>query len=395
MMGSVLSRFAGLSKFADVTALVPQLLSRFRPKGAGEGDAHLADAAPKAPKPPKNMPTQILLGSVGATVLIFGATLGWLLSDPTARDPGEPSVLQPLKPAPPAPVVSEDTEAPLPVEAPPASPDQPLGQIALRPVPNRALVEQGADGPLPIIAPDGRRSWKIYARPERMATGRAKIAIFTGGLGLNQKTTDAALARLPGQVTLGYSALSPNLPNLIAAARAHGHEIMIDLPMEPDDLATNDPGPYTMLTTVSATENTGRLEWLMSRAPGFVGMAATLGDKFMLEEGAARPVLETLRGRGLMILDTRALPRSVIARLADGIGLPYGIGSVVIDDDPSPQAIAAKLTKLEDIARVQGSAIGIAHPYAITNEKIDQWARTLHQRNIQLAPVTALVTAPQ
>ncbi len=360
----------------------------------GAGIKAAVKLKPSAPPKPRDVPMIALFAMAAFVVVSLGAVAGWLMSDPTARDSGEPSVLAPIKPAPPPPLTPEEVEA-TPVEIIPTSPDAPIGMMALRAVPVRSLIEQGADGLLPVIAPDGKRAWKIYARPERSAPGRPKVAIFVGGLGLSQKTTDAALARLPGAVSLGYSPLSQNLPALVVAARARGHEVFFDLAMEPADMATNDSGPYTMMTTVSATENIGRLEWIMSRAPGFVGMAAILGDKFMLEEGAARPVLEALRGRGLMILDTRTLPRSVIARLADGIGLPYGISSVTIDDDPSPAAIAAKLAKLEELARVQGSAIGIGHAYQVTNDTIDKWARTLDQRNVQLAPVTALAVGGQ
>jgi len=364
------------------------------PKAKARAKTSVKKAKPKEPAPPRDLPKTILVGVAAFLVVGLGVLFGSLLSDPTARNFGEPSVLAPIKPAPPPPMTAEEVEA-TPVEIIPTSADAPIGMMALRAVPVRSLIEQGADGLLPIIAPDGKRAWKIYARPERSAPGRPKVAIYVGGLGLSPKTTDAALARLPGAVSLGYSPLSQNLPALIVAARARGHEVFLDLAMEPADMTSNDSGPYTMMTTVSATENIGRLEWIMSRAPGFVGMAAILGDRFMLDEGASRPVLEALRGRGLMILDTRTLPRSVIARLADGIGLPYGIASLTIDDDPSPTAIMAKLAKLEELARVQGSAIGVGHPYQITNDKIDQWARTLDQRNIQLAPVTALAVGGQ
>jgi polysaccharide deacetylase 2 family uncharacterized protein YibQ len=391
MLGTIVAKvsapFAGLVERAR--AMLPGANKAKDIEALLDAGAAKAKKAAEPPKP-RDLPTTIVLLLAASVILGLGGLAGWMFSDPTARDPGEPSVLAPAKPAPPPPMTNEDAEA-MPMEVAPASADAPIGMLALRAVPVRAITEQGADGLLPVISPDGKRAWKIYARPDRSAPGRPKIAIYVGGLGLNPKATEAALARLPGQVSLGLSAMAPDLPALVTKARAKGHEILMDLPMEPADVAINDPGPYTMLTTVSATENIGRLEWIMSRAPGFVGMAATLGDRFMLEEGAARPVLESLRGRGLLILDTRALPRSVIARLSDGIGLPYGIANVTLDDDPAPAAILAKLTKLEDLARAQGSAIGVGRSYPVTNDIIDKWARGVEGRNIQLAPISALM----
>lgn len=393
MIGSFKSRLsegaAGLgARFADLRAKLPFP----RPKDP----APMAEPGP--PSPPRDVPTLVLLALVGATVLGLGAVAGWMFNDPTARDAGEPSVLAPIKPLPPKPVTEQEAAeitaepaAPEPMEAEPG--EGPMGRMTLKPAPDRMLVERGADGPLPIIANDGRRSWKVYARPFNAASGRAQIAIYVGGLGLGAKQTENALNKLPGQIDLGFSAMSGGLTDLVNAARARGHEVFVELPMEPSEVATNDPGPYTMLTTVAAAENIGRLEWIMSRAPGFVGMAATMGDKFMADESAVRPILEVIRGRGLMILDTRASPRSVVARVSDAIGLPFAIATQQIDEDPSPAAIDAKLARLEDMARLQGNAIGAGRALPVTVERLDQWARGLEQRNIQLVPITALATA--
>jgi polysaccharide deacetylase 2 family uncharacterized protein YibQ len=318
--------------------------------------------------------------------------VGWIFSDPTSRDAGEPSVLQPLEPAPPPPVTAEEVEKMM-APATQAQAGEPIGLMALKPAPDRALLEQGADGPLPVIGTDGHRAWQIYARPFNGAAGRAKVAIYVGGIGLGRQATETALAKLPGQVSLGLATgLNAALQPLINAARAKGHEVLIELPMEPADFPINDPGPYTMLTTNPPNENVGRLEWLMSRGAGYVGMAATLGDRFMTDESSLRPVLEALSGRGLMILDTRGLPRSVVARVADAVGLPFGVGTVTIDDDPQPSAIEAKLAHLEELARLQGGVIGVGHAYPVTVDSLDKWSRGLEARNMQFAPVTALLT---
>src|ERR1700761_8082059 len=104
-----------------------------------------------------------------------------------------------------------------------------------------------ARGPLlPIIAADGRASWKAYARPFA-DDGRPKIALVIGGLGLNPDQTKAAIEQLPPEVTLSFSPYAENLQAQIDHARAAGHEVMVEIPMEPLDYPDNDPGPYTLL----------------------------------------------------------------------------------------------------------------------------------------------------
>src|SRR5262249_18465518 len=134
----------------------------------------------------------------------LGGVVGWIMSDPTAREAGEPSVLQPLEAAPPPPVTAEEVEKMM-APATQAQAGDPIGLMPLKPAPDRALLEQGAGGPLPVTSADGRRAWQAYARPFNAAAGRAKVAIYIGGIGLGKQATENALAHLPGQVSLGLA----------------------------------------------------------------------------------------------------------------------------------------------------------------------------------------------
>ena len=58
---------------------------------------------------------------------------------------------------------------------------------------------------------------------------------------------------------------------LVARARGEGHEVLLQVPMEPFDYPDNDPGPQTLLTSLDAGQNIDRLHWLMSRFQGYVG----------------------------------------------------------------------------------------------------------------------------
>jgi polysaccharide deacetylase 2 family uncharacterized protein YibQ len=55
------------------------------------------------------------------------------------------------------------------------------------------------------------------------------------------------------------------LTKLAAHARAKGHELLLQVPMEPFDYPNNDPGPRTLLTSLANEQNVNRLHWLMSR----------------------------------------------------------------------------------------------------------------------------------
>ncbi len=56
--------------------------------------------------------------------------------------------------------------------------------------------------------------------------------------------------------------------------------MLLQIPLEPDNYPTEDPGPHTLLTTLPPEENMKRLQWLMSRYTGYVGVTNHMGAKF-------------------------------------------------------------------------------------------------------------------
>lgn len=286
---------------------------------------------------------------------------------------------------------SEGTsEQPEAAQAPPPLPEE--EEVALAPAPQPDLVTEGPEGPLPVVAPDGRMAWQVYARPFQAPDPKTpKIAIVIAGLGLSQAATEAAIQQLPGAVTLAFVPYARGLGEWIAQARAAGHEVLLELPMEPFDYPKNDPGPHTLLTTLDADENIARLDWLLSRFTGYVGVTNFMGEKFTASEDAMEPVLTELGDRGLLYLDSKASRNSVASDLAAELELPNVASNRFIDRVASRVAIDARLFELERIAKSAGSAVGVGFPYPVTIERVSQWARALRQKRYLLAPLSAVV----
>src|SRR5690606_27780599 len=95
-----------------------------------------------------------------------------------------------------------------------------------------------------------------------------RIAVIVTGLGISAKAADEALTRLPAAVTFAFTPYGGELAKLVIRARQNGHEVLLQAPMEPFDYPDNDPGPQTLLTSLSADQNIDRLQWLMSRFQG-------------------------------------------------------------------------------------------------------------------------------
>jgi hypothetical protein len=248
--------------------------------------------------------------------------------------------------------------------------------------PIAGLFAPGPGGPLPIIGADGRTPAQAYARPA-MADGKPRVALVIGGLGLNAKATREAIANLPPEVTLSFVPYADGLQGWIDMARAAGHEVLLEAPMEPKDYPDNDPGPYTLLADGAPQETTQRLEWLLSRASGYFGVTNYLGSKFV-QSPTAMNVFETdLRQRGLAFIDDGSAAKV-------GGGVPRASADRIIDDQLDGAAIEAQLTALETQAQRSGQAMGSGFAYPITLAEAQRWAAGLGARGIQLAPASAL-----
>jgi len=263
----------------------------------------------------------------------------------------------------------------------------------LAPAPDPAIVRNTATGPLPMVASDGRSALRVYARPFAGPPGSPRIAIVVASLGLRETYSQAAIRTLPPDVTLAFTPYAGNLATWLATARSNGHETLMGVPMEPLGYPGNDPGPQTLLASLGTTENIRRLDWALSRAAGYVGVLPLMGSGFTANEKALKPVIEALKERGLMLLDTRASTQSLAGRISAAAGLPASAATLTLDSKPTREAVEQRLADLERAARARGSAVGITFEGApVVLEAISAWAAGLGQRGIVLAPISALAS---
>jgi polysaccharide deacetylase 2 family uncharacterized protein YibQ len=380
--------------------------------GGPQGEARAAPGA------------RLLIGTIVVLILVLAGAYTWLVLTEPPPEPPKPLLTLSLPPkslpAAPAPVAppplpsapSAPAAAPAPATTPnmpalteptqqaaaPTSPpirSSPPSVLskpeALPPAPDPALVERTALGPLPMVAPDGRRPWQVYARPFERTDKRPRIAILLAGLGLSGAATEAAINDLPGGVTLGFNPYAPKLDEWIGYARAAGHEAFLSLAMEPVDYPRVDPGPHTLLISLDRQQNVERLQWVLSRVTGYVGVLTAAGSRFTTSQADLLPILDEVKGRGLMFVDSRSTENSVAGSLARSIGLPRAVSDAALDQpQASRDAIDQRLAQLEQVARQTGVAVGLGEVYPVTIERLAQWIPTLERKGIALAPVSAI-----
>lgn len=259
------------------------------------------------------------------------------------------------------------------------------------------LVEQSHHGPLPRVGADGTRPHTAYARPSltpQTAGGRKLIAVTVTGLGLNDAMTEQAITSLPGAITLAFAPYGANVSTLAQAAKAAGHEVMLEIPLEPFDYPQNDPGPHTLLAQQPPRDNLEKLYWLMARIGGYTGVLNHMGARFTASAADFGPIMEELGMRGLSYLDDGSSNRSVAPQLARQNNVPFARADLEIDTNPSRAAILAQLAALEAQADERGWALGTISALPVSIRTLAEWAGALDKNTYLLVPVSALaVTA--
>jgi polysaccharide deacetylase 2 family uncharacterized protein YibQ len=256
---------------------------------------------------------------------------------------------------------------------------------------NNGLVEPGKFGPLPIRAKDGRSPSRVYARlvPPGAVDAKPRIAVLVTGLGLNWRLSQRAIKRLPADISLAFSVYGRRLPKLVGEAQRQGHELMLQVPLEPLDYPESDTGPKTLLVKQSIQEKFSRLYWSLGRFMGYFGVVNAKGGRYLANKKATAFFFKELQRRGLWFFRDNAGGSTSLSNLAENIGLGYSQATLQIDSWPSPERIGRALQKLEAVARRTGIAVGVAHMHPVSIDMVAKWAKGLESRGIRLVPISA------
>ncbi len=394
--------------------------------------------APLAPRPPKKrmkLPVRIPHLIAGVLVLCVATFVAWavMIDDPFGGEPmavvsADTRIKAPAKKDG-TPEAAKPEANPKAAEAPAAdtTPDNKtvtiidgqtgkrqevkVGQTEARgapgtPAPSGAptstaidqkTLEMSRHGTIPKIAPDGTRPSEVYAHPPRSDAkpNAPRIAIVLGGLGVSASSTSEALAKLPGPITFAFGPHGTDLPRWVSRARAEGHDVLLQVPMEPFDYPDSDPGPQTLLTSLEADQNIDRLHFFLSRFQGYVGIANYMGARFTATESAIMPIVRESARRGLIYFDDGSSPRSQASQIAGANNVAFAKADMVIDTVPSAADIDRALARLESLAKSRGSAVGVAGSLPVSIDRIAQWIKGAEQRGIVLVPISALANKPK
>jgi polysaccharide deacetylase 2 family uncharacterized protein YibQ len=358
-------------------------------------------AGGSAPQPSERRRSFIapVLVATALVVAVVAALWVAVVDDP---DGGHPVAVASIEDPVPAATgsITADASVDQPAATPPASAPQQSGEeVQLAALPmlppaisgDPSLFEQSGFGPLPRVSPDGRRPRETYARRAApVPDGVPRVVIVVGGLGLSQTGTQNAIETLPEDVTLAFAPYGSSLERWVAKAREKGHEVLLQIPLEPMDYPNVNPGEHTLLVAGGAA-NRDDLHWALSRMTAYAGVMNHMGGRFVQEERAMVPFLGEIGERGLFYLDDGSSSGDLANKIGEALRVPVVTADRALDHVRSRAAIESELAELEAIARARGLAIGIASAFPVSVEAIARWARDAQSRGIIIIPASAAV----
>jgi len=256
-----------------------------------------------------------------------------------------------------------------------------------------AALQRGIDR----IVADARR-WQAERGDRKLgwdvASGHLAIVVDDVGrelhlleqlLGLRYELTFSVL---PGAVFAAGAQLR------LRADRRRYREILLHLPMEPDDPARMREGDEAredfLLRADSADEQRRKLEAALARVPAAIGVNNHMGSRLTTDRAAMDAVMPVLAERGLVFLDSRTTAATVAELAAVDAGVPTLARRVFLDDDPSEAAIDAALLGAAELAR-QAPTVAIGHPSPELVAVLERRLPQLYDQGIGVYPLSALL----
>lgn len=194
----------------------------------------------------------------------------------------------------------------------------------------------------------------------------ADLVIVMDDLGYSLERAERVLA-LPAPVTLGLLPFAPATAAIAQRARRSGHELILHQPMEPLPASAVHPLlPGTLTVDMPAPEFEAHMDAALRAVPGLVGLNNHTGSRLTQDAAAMRRLMSYLAGRDLMFLDSRTTPATVAYAMAREARVPALQRDVFLDHVPRVIAMEREFQRALAIARHNGHAVIIAHPYAVS-----------------------------
>ncbi len=235
-----------------------------------------------------------------------------------------------------------------------------------------------------------RLGYRLHFRKPIRREALAKVAIIIDDIGSNISLLQSFLT-VEHPLTLS---IIPRLPYSAEAARLghrKGWEIMLHLPMEPDNYPHNNPGKEAILYSMSQPEVERVIDEDVRSIPYLKGMNNHMGSRITRDRGAISRVLASARKHRLFFIDSRTSEDSVAYEIAREMGIPAAARTIFLDEVAEVDHSEKQLLRLGELAQLNGYAVGIGHIYPSTIKALKRTLPLLQKQGVKLVSASEVV----
>jgi polysaccharide deacetylase 2 family uncharacterized protein YibQ len=217
-----------------------------------------------------------------------------------------------------------------------------------------------------------------------------RIAIIIDDLGYEKLAGERAIS-LPGPVAYAILPDTPRAAYLAEAAHAGGKEVLLHLPLQAErDREHVEPGSLTL--DMSREQFAATFIGNIESVPYAIGVNSHRGSLLTRHPGHMAWLMEEIQQRGdLFFVDSYTTAKSIALNVALERGVSAVRRDVFLDPDRAPGTLEREFARLKALARRQGFAVGIGHPYATTLEYLENALPKLRQDGIVLISISHMI----
>ncbi len=226
------------------------------------------------------------------------------------------------------------------------------------------------------------------SRPD-VKRARPAVSIIIDDMGY-KKAIAEKFCRLDLALTFSVIPQSPFKTNIIKNASEHGIEIMLHLPMEPNEYPRVNPGPGALLSAMTPDELIGQLNRNLDDVPLAKGVNNHMGSRLTGSSFQMNQIFSILKKRQLFFIDSRTTTKTVARQSARLLQVPFSQRDIFLDHIQERAFVEKQIRALIRTAKKHGEAVGIGHPYEITLEVLQEMLPEI-KKQVDVVPASRIV----
>jgi hypothetical protein len=228
----------------------------------------------------------------------------------------------------------------------------------------------------------------LIKRTRKAGRADSRIAIVVDDFGYSYNGVAREFIELDAGITISVIPGLKHSRRICAEASRAGRAFICHMPMESEEGECQ--GENCLEVSMSDLQIEDAVTAALEQVPGADGMNNHMGSKATADPRVMAAVLKACRERDIFFLDSLTSPNSVVAEIAEEMGLPVLANDIFLDNRGDD--IRGNMLKLMRRSERRGWAIGIMHVRSESFRELKWMVNEAKKRGIEFITLKGLIT---